>query len=141
MRVKSDACSVSFESINDGISYAQPEVNPGSTLATMAALFPSSARTYANAVIHEMERCADPCFAGGESDDLGLVLEKIHTLKNSLASTGSTELLRACEQLQLDAFRGCAPSALHRRYKAIANAGAKLVKKFKDSLPNTILDV
>ena len=139
-RVRRRSVHPTFEPIDDRISYAQPEVEPGSTLATMAALSPSSARTCADAVIHEIERCAGSRCADREPEALNLMLEEIHTLKNSLAFTGSRELLRACERLRLDACDGHVPSTLHRRYKAVANAGAKLVKKFKDSLPTPITD-
>ena len=123
-----------------GISFAQPMVEPGSTLAAMAELNPPSARTYIDAVICEIEYCIALNSAGDQPAALNMVLERIHALKNALALTGSRELLHACEQLQLDACRGTNPSILDKRYRAVANAGAKLVKQFKENLRDTIKD-
>ena len=106
----------------------------------MASLSPSNARTYTEAILREIERCIDVRRTGDQFTSRELVLEQIHALKNALASTGSLELLHACEQLRTAACSKAAGSNLDRRYKAIANAGAKLVKQFKQSLPNPTPD-
>lgn len=116
-------------------AHAQPRIEPGSTLDTMAALNPATAATYADAVAGEIEQAIAACTLGEPATTTAQALEQIHGLKNAIAPTGSPELLKACEQLRRDASHGEQRAALAQRFKAVANAAALLVKNYRRSLP------
>lgn len=114
-------------------SHAQPQVEPGSTLDAMATLNPSSFANYTAAVLGEIRRCIDQCSIAAPGTSEQDMLEQIHALKNALATTGSGELLQACEQLRADTCLGVDRIIIDRRYRAVANAAAKLVKNFGET--------
>lgn len=113
--------------------HTQPQVEPGSTLDAMAALNPASVASYTDAVLGEIGRCIERCSIAAPGADESEILEQIHALKNALAPTGSPELLKACEQLRKDTCHGVDRVMIERRYKAVANAAAKLVRNFGET--------
>lgn len=115
--------------------HAQPRIETGSTLDTMAALNPETAATYADAVTAEIERAIAACTIGDPGTTSAQALEQIHGLKNAVAQTGSPELLKACEQLRRDASHYEQPAALALRFVAVANAAVLLVKNYRRNLP------
>lgn len=114
-------------------SHAQPQVEPGSTLDAMATLNPGSIAGYAQAVLEEIERCVGACTIAAPGVNEPEIFEQIHALKNALASTGSAQLLEACEQLRSDTCNGVDRVMIERRFKAVANAAAKLVRNFGET--------
>lgn len=116
-------------------SPAQPQIGMGSTLDTMAMLNPEMAADYADAIAEEIERSIANCTFGDPETTTALALEQIHVLKNAIAQTGSTELLKACEQLRRDASRSEQLAALAPRLVAVANAAMLLVKNYRRTLP------
>lgn len=117
-------------------SYAQPRVEPGSILDTIAKLNSSKALAYIDMLLMQMQQCIDAADQLGPATAIADIHEHIHTLKNTLSSTGSAELLMACDQLGRDAHNPASMVTLQQRYSAVARAGLKLVKHFRDHLPH-----
>lgn len=117
-------------------SYAQPRVEPGSILDTIAKLDSSKALAYIDMLLMQMQQCIDAADRFRATPAIHDIHEHIHTLKNTLSSTGSVELLRACDQLGRDADSDASMAGLQQRYSAVAKAGLKLVKQFRDHLPD-----
>lgn len=109
----------------------QPRVEAGSTLDTIAALNPSSAALYADAVARDLKQAIAACTIGDQATTTEQVLEQIHGLKNAIAPTGSSELLKACEQLRFDASHSKERAALAQRFKGVASAAVLLVKNYR----------
>lgn len=114
---------------------AQPKIETGSTLDTMAALNPETAAAYADAVATEIELAIAACAIGDAGTTTVMALEQIHGLKNAIAQTGSAELLKACEQLRRDASHSEQLATLAPRFIAVANAAMLLVKNYRRTLP------
>lgn len=115
-------------------SYAQPRVEPGSILDTIAKLDSSKALAYVDMLLMQMQQCIDAADRLGTTTAIHDIHERIHTLKNTLSSTGSVELLKACDQLGRDADNHASMPGLQQRYRAVAKAGLTLVKQFRDHL-------
>jgi hypothetical protein len=116
---------------------AQPRIEPGSTLDTMASLNPVSAAIYADTVAGEIRQAITACTIGNPATTTAQVLEQIHGLKNAIAPTGSTVLLKACEQLRIEASRNQHRAAVAQRYKAVASATALLLRNYRRTLSNS----
>jgi hypothetical protein len=122
-------------------SYAQPRVEPGSILDTIAKLDSSKALAYIDMLLMQMQQCIDAADELGPTTAIQDIHERIHALKNTLSSTGSVELLGACDQLGRDANDEAGKAELQQRYRAVAKAGLKLVKHFRDHLPHVKTNV
>ncbi|WP_126968340.1 hypothetical protein [Xanthomonas arboricola] len=118
------------------VTHAQPRIEAGSTLHTLAGLDPLAAAAFADAFAVEVQRAIASCTLGQASTTQAQALEQIHSLKNTLSLTGSAELLNACDQLRGDVDGGESGSALAQRYAAIATAAGLLVKNYRRTLPN-----
>lgn len=111
-----------------------PSVDPDSPLHTMASLNPAMADQLCDAMLLDIERCLANCTIGAQGTTQLQVLEQIHSLKNSIVVTGSSQLLGACEQLRQVASTqdaGEMPPSLVRRYAAVANAATIMIKDYK----------
>jgi hypothetical protein len=117
-----------------GESQSQPRVEAGSTLDTIAALNPANAALYADAVERDIKQAIAACSIGDSATTTIQALEQIHGLKNAIAPTGAAELLKACEQLRLDASHSKQRAALAQRFKEVASAAVLLVKNYRRTL-------
>ena len=122
-----------------GASYGQPQVEPGSTLDTIAALNPSTALAYADAVACEIKQAIAACTIIDPATTTVQILEQIHSLKNAIVPTGSGKLLKDCEQLRIDASRNAPRSALTQGFKAVASAATLLVRSYRRTLSRDAL--
>jgi hypothetical protein len=112
-----------------------PEVSPGSAMALMMQMNPASVRTYADAVIGDLENCMSTFRVDGASVET--VLECIHDLKNAIATIGSVQLIDACEAMRLDASRKMPPATLEARYRAVGNAAIHAVGSYMRKVTST----
>ncbi|NJC39178.1 hypothetical protein GGR60_003753 [Xanthomonas arboricola] len=118
------------------MTHAQPRIETGSTLHTLAGLDPVAAATFADAFAAEVQRAIANCTLGQAGTTQAQALEQIHSLKNTLSLTGSAELLNACDQLRGDVDGGELGCVLAQRYTAIGTAAGLLVKNYRRTLPN-----
>lgn len=109
-------------------------IEPGSTLDTIAALNPSKALAYADAVACDIKQAIANCTIGDEGTTNPQILEQIHNLKNAVAPTGSQDLLKCCEELRLDASRDAPRSAQAQRFMAVAGASTLLLRNYRRAL-------
>ena len=117
-----------------GKLFGSPRIEPGSALETIAALNPSTAITYADAVANEIKQAIAACTIEDPATTTLQLLEQIHSLKNAIAPTGSRELLKGCEQLRLDASHSVPRSVLAQDFIAVASAATLLVRNFRRTL-------
>ncbi|MCC8628211.1 hypothetical protein [Xanthomonas vesicatoria] len=115
--------------------YAQPQIESGSTLHTMAGLDPVAAAAFADAFAVEIERAIARCTLGDADTSQEQALEQIHSLKNTISLTGSQPLLQACDQLRADVERDASSDTLAQRFTAVATAAGLLVKRYRRTLP------
>ncbi|MCC4586027.1 hypothetical protein JWH11_19510 [Xanthomonas melonis] len=121
--------------------HAQPRIEAGSTLHTMAELDPVQAAAFADAFAAEIDRAIAQCTLGAASTRQEQALQQIHALKNTLSLTGSQPLLRACDQLRDDVERGACDDTLAHRFTAVATAAALLVEQYRRTLPSDDTDL
>jgi hypothetical protein len=117
-----------------GRLFGPPRIEPGSALETIAALNPSTAIAYADAVAGEIKKAIAACTIEDPATTTVQLLEQIHSLKNAIAPTGSRELLKGCEQLRLDASHSIPRSFLAQDFIAVASAGTLLIRNFRRTL-------
>ncbi len=118
------------------MAHAQPRIETGSTLHTLAGLDPVAAAAFADAFAAEIAHSIARCSLGQASTTPAQALEQIHSLKNTVSLTGSPELRNACDQLRTDVDGGELGCALAQRYTAIATAAGLLVKNYRRALPD-----
>ncbi|MCC8539274.1 hypothetical protein ACDH70_16195 [Xanthomonas axonopodis pv. poinsettiicola] len=115
-------------------AYAQPRIEAGSTLHTMACLDPIEAAAFADAFAAEIDRAIAQCTLGDADSSQAQALEQIHSLKNTVSLTGSQELLRACDQLRSEVERNAVSDTLAHRFTAVATAAGLLVRQYRRTL-------
>lgn len=115
--------------------HAQPQIESGSTLHTMAGLDPVAAAAFADAFAVEIEHAIARCTLGDANTSRAQALEQIHSLKNTISLTGSQPLLKACDQLRDDVERDALSDMLAHRFTAVATAAGLLVKRYRRTLP------
>ncbi|MCC4604055.1 hypothetical protein [Xanthomonas campestris] len=116
-------------------AYAQPRIEAGSTLHTMAGLDPTEAAAFADAFAAEIDRAIAQCTLGDAASSQTQALEQIHSLKNTISLTGSQELLKACDQLRSEVERDAFGDTLAQRFTAVATAAGLLVRQYRRTLP------
>lgn len=111
----------------------QPKVEPGSMLAFIVKMSPASAEPYIDSVTAEIRRCLSECHFSDAELTREAMLEHLHALKNSLAATGSTQLLSEYEKLHADVSIDGDRAAIQRRYVSIGESAINLITNFKAS--------
>ncbi|WP_115554652.1 hypothetical protein [Xanthomonas arboricola] len=115
--------------------HAQPQIESGSTLHTIAGLDPVAAAAFADAFAVEIEHAIARCTLGAADTSQAQALEQIHSLKNTISLTGSQQLLKACDQLRGEVERDALSDTLAHRFTAVATAAGLLVKRYRRTLP------
>ncbi|NIJ75154.1 hypothetical protein FHT08_000202 [Xanthomonas campestris] len=118
------------------VAHAQPRIETGSTLHTLAGLDPVATAALADAFAAEVQHSIASCTLGQAGTTRAQAMEQIHSLKNTISLTGSGELLNACDQLRNDVDGDEPGSALAQRYTATATAAGLLVENYRRTLPN-----
>ncbi len=121
-------------------AHAQPRIETGSTLHTMAGLDPVAAAAFSDAFLVEIEHAIATCTLGDAGTPQAQALQQIHSLKNTISLTGSQQLLKACDQLRDTASHGALGETLAQRFTAVANAAGLLVKQYRRTLPSDDAD-
>ncbi|MCL1501002.1 hypothetical protein [Xanthomonas nasturtii] len=121
-------------------AYAQPRIEVGSTLHTMAGLDPVAAAAFADAFVVEIDHAIATCTLGDAGTPPAQALQQIHALKNTISLTGSQQLLKACDQLRDAASCDALGDTLAQRFIAVANAAGLLVKHYRRTLPSDDAD-
>ncbi|KQR12953.1 MULTISPECIES: hypothetical protein [Xanthomonas] len=114
--------------------HAQPQIESGSTLHTIAGLDPVAAAAFADAFAVEIEHAIARCTLGDADTSQAQALEQIHSLKNTISLTGSQQLLKACDQLRGEVERDALSDTLAHRFTAVATAAGLLVKRYRRTL-------
>lgn len=109
-------------------SFDQPKIARGSIIHFMMDTDQPSLKNFLKIIISQISFCIDD---SNFDESPASINEKIHELKNALVPIGSIELLEACDQLRLESTDTINIGLLEKRYKSIAEAGLKLVKKYK----------
>jgi hypothetical protein len=125
---------------SNSLAHAQPRIEVGSTLHTMAGLDPVAAAAFADAFVVEIEHAIDTCTLGDAGTLQAQALQQIHSLKNTISLTGSQQLLKACDQLRDAVSHNALGDTLAQRFTAVANAAGLLVKHYRRSLPSDNAD-
>ncbi len=128
------------EQARHAAAYAQPRIEAGSTLHTMAGLDPVAAAAFADAFLVEIEHAIATCTLDDAGTPQAQALQQIHSLKNTISLTGSQQLLKACDQLRDAASHGALGETLAQRFTAVANAAGLLVKQYRRTLPSDDAD-
>ncbi|MEA9566158.1 MULTISPECIES: hypothetical protein [unclassified Xanthomonas] len=115
--------------------HAQPQIESGSTLHTIAGLDPVAAAAFADAFAVEIEHAIARCTLGAADTSQAQALEQIHSLKNTISLTGSQQLLKACDQLRGEVESDALSDTLAHRFTAVATAAGLLVKRYRRTLP------
>ncbi|PPV06939.1 hypothetical protein [Xanthomonas bromi] len=121
-------------------AHAQPRIEAGSTLHTMAGLDPVAAAAFADAFVLEIEHAIATCTLGDADTHQPQALQQIHSLKNTVSMTGSQQLLKACDQLRDAASHDALGNTLAQRFIAVANAAGLLVRHYRRTLPSDTAD-
>ncbi|MBB4132806.1 MULTISPECIES: hypothetical protein [unclassified Xanthomonas] len=134
-RVSGQAQAPRGAAAHTATAHAQPRIEVGSTLHTMAELDPVAAAAFADAFAVEIEQSIATCALGDAATPQAKALEQIHALKNTISLTGSQPLLKACDQLRGDVGRHVPGDTLAHRFTAIATAAGLLVRHYRRMLP------